>query len=317
MWKEKIEEAHKLIRNEIRQTPLEYSGPLSEMCGAEVFLKLENYQLSGSFKIRGVMNKILRLTQEDVSAGLVACSTGNHGAAFAHAVDKFGYKGLLFLPDNVSKAKLEALKHYQVNIDFHGDDCVLTEAHARKYAQDHNLKLIHPYNDEEVVCGQGTIGYEVTKELKKLPDAIIAPIGGGGLIAGIGAYLKSTGDVNVIGCQPVNSAVMHESLKAGKIVELESLDTLSDATSGGVEEDSITFKMCQDFVDEIYLSDEQEIGTAIRLLVENHQMIVEGSAAMTLATLINHADLFKSKTVVLVLSGKKLTSEQLVGCLTQ
>lgn len=317
MWKIKIEDAHQLIRKEIRITPLEYSPAFSKLTGAKVFLKLENYQISGSFKLRGVMNKALRLSEEEIGSGLVACSTGNHGAAFAHAVDKFGYKGLLFLPENVSKAKLEALKSYKVALDFHGNDCVLTEAHARSYAKEHGQALLHPYNDEEIVCGQGTIGKEIVDQLVALPDAVIAPVGGGGLIAGVGAYLKSVGDTEVIGCQPVNSAVMYESLKAGKILDLESFETLSDATAGGIEQDSITFKLCQDYVDEIYLMTESHIQSAIKLLVEKHQMIVEGAAAMTLATLIENSDLFKGKTVVLILSGKKLTSEQLVRCLKE
>ncbi len=315
MWKDKIEDAHELIKEEIRTTPLEYSPAFSKLTGAEVFLKLENYQLSGSFKLRGVINKTLRLSEEEINSGLVACSTGNHGAAFAHSVDKFGYNGLLFLPENVSKAKLEALKHYRVNIDVHGRDCVLTEAHARSYAKEHGQVLLHPYNDEEIVCGQGTLGKEIVDQLNSLPDAIIAPVGGGGLIAGVGAYLKSVGDAKVIGCQPVNSAVMYESLKAGKIMDLESFDTLSDATAGGIEQNSITFEMCQDFVDEIYLIPEDHIRGAIKLLVEKHQMIVEGAAAMTLGTLIENGDLFKGKSVVLILSGKKLTSDQLISCL--
>ncbi len=154
MWKDKIESAYKLIGKEIRQTPLEYSHPLSQLTGVDVFLKLENYQLSGSFKLRGVMNKILHLSDDEINARLVACSTGNHGAAFAHAVDKFGFNGLLFLPEDVSKAKLQALKHYRVDLEFHGNDCVLTEAHARRYANEHNQVLVHPYNDEKVICGQ-------------------------------------------------------------------------------------------------------------------------------------------------------------------
>ena len=311
MWKDKIENAHKLIGEEIRYTPLEYSAFISKLTGSEVYLKLENYQLSGSFKIRGVMNKVLRLTEKETDAGLVACSTGNHGAAFAHAMDKFGYHGILFLPNNVSKAKLEAIKHYKVDLQFYGDDCVVTEAYARNYAEEHGHTLVHPYNDEEVICGQGTIGHEISQQLNGLPDVVIAPVGGGGLIAGLGAYFKSNGSTEVIGCQPVNSAVMFESLKAGEILELESKETLADATAGGVEQDSITFEMCRDFVDDIYLATEDEICSAINLIVENHQMIVEGAAAMTIASLLNQTNQFKGKNVVLILSGRKLSLHDL------
>ncbi len=316
MWKDRIEEAHQLIKKEIRETPLEYSPSFSKLTGAKVYLKLENYQLSGSFKLRGVMNKILRLSKDEVIAGLVACSTGNHGAAFAHAVHKFGYKGLLFLPENVSKAKLDALKYYKVDLDFYGNDCVLTESHARRFAVDHNHTLVHPYNDEQIVCGQGTIGCEIVEQLNSLPDAVIAPVGGGGLISGLGAYFKSLGELKVIGCQPINSAVMSESLKAGKILELESNDTLSDATAGGVEHDSITFAMCQELLDETILISEAQIRDAIKLIVKDHQMIVEGAAAMTLAALIEKNEFFAGKTVVLVFSGKKISEDHLISCLT-
>ena len=315
MWKETIDKAHQLIQSEIRATPLEFSHPLSELTGAEVFLKLENYQLSGSFKLRGVMNKMLSLDRKEIDAGLVACSTGNHGAAFAHAVHKFSYKGLLFLPHNVSKAKLEALNHYNVELDFHGTDCVVTEAHARTYAEKHHQTLFHPYNDEEIIAGQGTVAKEIVDELEIHPDVVVAPIGGGGLISGLGVYLKEVGNTKVVGCQPINSAVMYESLKAGQILELESKDTLSDATAGGVEENSLTFDICANVVDEIHLIPEDQIKEGVRLLVTHHQMIVEGAAAMTLASLLTNKAKYAGQKVVLVLSGKKLTAAQLASCL--
>jgi len=316
MWKEKIKQAHSLIKKEIRQTPLEYSPSLSKLSGAEVFLKLENYQLSGSFKIRGVMNKLLSLTDAELQKGLVACSTGNHGAAFAYALDKFDYEGLLFLPTNVSKTKLEALRNYEVELDFFGEDCVDTEQHGRNYALSHDKIFFSPYNDETIVAGQGTIGFEIINQMEHPPDAVIAPVGGGGLISGLGVFLKGCdSNIQVIGCQPINSAVMHESLKVGRVVELESLPTLSDATAGGIEKDSITFEMCQQFVDDIILLPEEDIKTAIKLLVKHHQMIVEGAAAMTLATLLSQPNQFRGKKVVLILSGKKLSETDLLKSL--
>lgn len=314
MWIERIKEAHRSIKDEVRATPLEYSPVLSQRSGANVYLKLENYQVTGSFKIRGVMNKLASLSEQDIENGLVACSTGNHGAAFAYAVDKFGYDGLLFLPHNVSKAKLEALKYYNVDLDFFGDDCVVTEDHARRVAAEQGKPLIHPYNDPDVVSGQGTIALEIMEQSPFKPDRVIVPIGGGGMISGIASYLKEHDPaINVIGCQPENSAVMKRSLAAGQIIEEESLPTLSDATAGGIEANSITFDLCQQFVDGIHLITEAEIRDGIRDMIKYHHMVVEGAAAMTVATLLKHK--YVGENVVLIICGKKISLEQLKSCL--
>ncbi|MEQ9426772.1 MAG: threonine/serine dehydratase [Cyclobacteriaceae bacterium] len=306
MWKQRIQSAHQLIKPEIRETPLDYSPALSKLTGAEVYLKLENQQVSGSFKIRGVMNKILRLSDEEKSKGLVACSTGNHGAAFAHAVHKFGLEGILFLPETVSKAKLDALKHYNVELAFHGTDAVDTEHHARKYAEENDKVLVHPYNDPKTVEGQGTIAAEILNQLEDV-EAIITPVGGGGLIAGVAAYAKEVNpSIQIIGAQPVNSAVMKRSIEAGEILDDDDTPTISDATAGGMEKDSITFPICQELVDDFILVDESEIKAAISLFVQHEYMIVEGASALTLGALIKEKDTFKGKSVVLVVTGKKL-----------
>ncbi|MDA0196305.1 MAG: pyridoxal-phosphate dependent enzyme [Bacteroidetes bacterium] len=312
MWKERIDSAYSRIQSEINKTPLEYSYPLSHLSKANVYLKLENYQISGSFKIRGVLNKLLSLETGQIEKGLVACSTGNHGAAFAYALKKFGHQGILFLPTNTSRAKIEALHYYDVDLQFHATDCVITEGYSREYAKTHNKPLIHPYNDMEVLVGQGTIAREVLDQSNFNADVIIVPVGGGGLISGIATYFKEVSpDTEVVGAQPENSAVMFESIKHGHIVDDDNRVTISDATAGGIEKDSITFEICRDMVDYFELINEDDIRKGLKLLIEHHQMIVEGAAALTVAALLKNSSRFKNKNVILILTGKRISNSLL------
>jgi len=312
MWKERIDRAYLGIQSEIDLTPLEYSYPLSQLSGANVYLKLENYQVSGSFKIRGVLNKLHSLSPDQIEKGLVACSTGNHGAAFAHALKKLGHQGVLFLPTNTSKAKIEALEYYDVELWFHGNDCVITEGYSREYAKNKGKALIHPYNDVDVLVGQGTIAREILEQSTFNIDAIIIPIGGGGLISGIATYFKEVNpDTEIIGTQPKNSAVMFESIKHGHVVDDDERMTISDATAGGIEKNSITFELCRDMVDRYELINEADIRKGLKLLIEHHQMIVEGAAALTVAALLKNSSRLEEKNVILVLTGKRISNSLL------
>ena len=308
---EEISEASKRIRAYIRMTPLEYSPHLSSLGSGKVYLKLENFQVTGSFKIRGAFNKILSLSEEEKEKGVVTASTGNHGVAVAYALQKLKYKGIIFLPENASPAKLEDLKFYDVELRFHGKDCVETENYARRFASEKGMTYLPPYNDVKIVAGQGTVGVEIAEQIKNV-DSVLVPVGGGGLVSGIALYLKSINpDIEIIGCQPLNSPVMYESIKAGKIVEMESKPTLSDGTAGGIEKGAITFEICQKYVDDFILVTEEEIKNAIRLVVEKHHMIVEGAAALSVASYLKEKERFMGKKVVLVLSGCRLSSNTL------
>ncbi len=309
--KKEVLEAERRIRKYIRVTPVEYSPYFSQIGDCSVFLKLENIQLSGSFKLRGVMNKLLSLTKRQRGTGLVTASTGNHGAAFAYGLKKLGLKGAIYLPINASRVKIEALRHYGIELKFQGTDCVETEAFARRTANEKNFLYISPYNDLKVIAGQGMIAVELLKQVKKL-DAIFVPIGGGGLISGIGGYLKSEDKrIEIIGCQPENSPVMVESIKAGKIIEMDSKPTISDGTAGGIEQGSITFGLCRSYVDDFVLVSEEEIKEAIRLLIEKHHLLVEGSGALSVASFIKTRKRFRKKNVVLILSGARIGPDQL------
>ena len=310
-------EAEERIRKHIRETPVEYSPYFSESGNCAVYLKLENIQLSGSFKLRGTMNKILSLTKKEREKYIITASSGNHGAAFAYVLKKLGLKGTIYLPEIATQTKIEALRYYGVDLKLHGTDCVKTEIHARETAKKNNLIYIPPYNDPKIIGGQATIGIELQRQIKKI-DAVLVPVGGGGLISGIAGYLKSTDkNIEIIGCQPENSAVMYESIKAGKIVEMESKPTISDGSAGGIEQGSVTFDICKNYVDDFILVSEEEIKEAIKLFIEKHYMIIEGAAALSLASYLKIKERFKDKNVVLIISGAKISLDQLKEVLCQ
>ena len=303
---EACEVAHRRIAPHIVQTPLEPSPELSRRLGAEVFLKLENLQTSGSFKLRGVLNKILSLPASDLKRPLVAASSGNHGAAFAYALEIFGLTGRLFSPRTISQTKLDWLRQSGVPLELVGDDTVEAELAARAHAVERKCKLIPPYNDYDIVVGQATIGVELARDVAVL-DAVLVPVGGGGLISGIGAYLKAVAPRTVvIGCQPANSAVMHHSLQAGRIVKEESLPTLADGTAGGIEAGSITFGLCRKVVDEFVLLSEEEIAAAMVLVRRYHGVDIEGAAALSVAAACKLRERFRCQRVALIISGGRV-----------
>jgi threonine dehydratase len=314
--KKEVLQAEKRIRGHIRETPLEPSPHLSQLADARVYLKLESSQITGSFKLRGALNKFLSLTAEQQEEEVITASSGNHAAALAYTLHKFGGKGVIYLPENVSPAKVEALQPYGIELKFFGDDCIQSETLARETAIKTDRIFISPYNDPKVIGGQGTIGIELLRQMDNL-DAVLVPVGGGGLISGIAGYLKAVNkNIEVIGCQPQNSAVMHASIQAGKILELESKPTLADGTAGGLEPDAVTFDICRNFVDDFILVSEPEIKNAIILSVEKHQLLIEGAAALSIAAFMKDQKRFAGKNVVLIISGKKISLELLKEILT-
>lgn len=304
-------EAEQRIRSHIRETPSEPSLYLGQVGSCEVFLKLENLQITGSFKLRGAANKVLSLNQEELQKGLITASSGNHGFAFAYLIDRFGLSGTIFLPETASESKLESLRYYDVNLELHGHDCILAETAARKAANESSQVFISPYNDIKIVGGQATIGIELLSQLDKI-DAVFVPIGGGGLISGIAGFLKaSNSGTAIIGCQPENSPVMYESIKAGRIIDMESKPTISDGTAGGIEKDTITFEICRELVDGYVLVSEDEIKDAIRLMLQKHQMLIEGAAALSVAAFLKTKNKYVGKRVALIISGAKISQDQL------
>jgi len=299
---QEVFKAEKRIRKFIQKTPLEFSPYLSKLCNCNVYLKLESEQLTGSFKIRGAFNKLL-LCINEFNNGFITASTGNHGKAVAYVSKMLNIKGTVFVPTKVSKTKLESIKFYEINIKKFDGTSGETEIHARKISEKQRIPFISPYNDIDIVAGQGTVGFEIWKQLPEI-DVILACIGGGGLISGIAGYLKHKNkSIKVLGCEPKNSCAMSASIKAGQVIEVEHKPTLSDGSAGGVEPDSITFDFCKNYVDEYVQVSEKEIKNGMVFMIEKHHKIIEGAAAVPLASLIKKKTSFPNKNVVVVLSG--------------
>ena len=306
-----IEQAETRIRPHIRQTVLEYSPTLSQQSGAEVYCKLENLQYTGSFKVRGAMNKLLSLADTERGRGVVAASTGNHGAAVAFSMKKLDMPGIIFVPENADPSKIAILEQFDTEVRFFGTDCAETEVHARQYAAKRGMTYVSPYNDPQIIGGQGTVGLELEQQLGSI-DAVFVSLGGGGLISGIAGYLKQRNpSVEIVGGSPENSQVMIQSLEAGKILDIPSLPTLSDGTAGGIEEGAITFALCQGLVDTCLTVTEDEISAGLLLFMRAHRMMIEGAAAVAIASFLKVSERFKDKTVVLIICGANIGLETL------
>ncbi len=309
--KDAILTAHERIRAFIRETPLDYSIYLSHLTGCQVYFKSENLQYTGSFKIRGALNKLLTLNMEQRSQGVITASSGNHGAAVAFGMNKLHIAGMVFVPENASKIKVENIRNYGVPIEFYGNDMMHTELFAMEYAKRHKMVYVSPYNDIDVICGQGTIATEIIAQMNQI-DAVFIPVGGGGLISGIGSFLKTVHPhIQIIGCLPENSPVMAESIKSGHIIEMTTSETICDATAGGVDPHTMTLNLCQQYVDEYILVTENEIKNAILNVMQMQHQMIEGAAGVALAAFLKNADRFLNKNIIIILSGANISFETL------
>lgn len=299
------------IKPYIWTTSVEYSPLLSRLTGARVWLKNESLQRTGSFKIRGAANFILDLSRELQQRGLVTASTGNHALAFATIVDELKLPGKIYLPETASQEKIARLREFEVELVQIGDDCLHAEIAAIAEAVKAGATYVSPYNHPEIIAGQGTIGLEL---IEQLPDvtAVFCPVGGGGLCSGVGAVMKEwKTECSLIGCQPVNSKVMHDSIEAGEILDIPSEPTLSDGTAGGMEAKAITFEYCQQLIDSFCLITEDQIKQAIRMIAKEHQLLIEGSAALSVAGALQMAGRLDNRTVVLILTGRHISYDSL------
>tara|TARA_Y100000758_G_scaffold187281_1_gene133367 strand:+ start:1640 stop:2593 length:954 start_codon:yes stop_codon:yes gene_type:complete len=311
--KESCQTAYNNIKKHIVKTPLIHSKNLSSISNTNVFLKLENFQHTGSFKLRGAMNKILNLPDKSIS--VVAASSGNHGAAVAYSLRNLKMKGLVYVPENAVSSKVKLMKKYGVEIRYSGNDCLIAESSAISYAEENNLSFVSPYNDIDVISGQGTIGVEMINQMKDL-DVVFITVGGGGLISGVGGYLKSiNSNIKIIGCSPENSPVMKVSLNKGKIIEFDSLPTLSEGSAGGIERDSITYNFCEEFIDDFYLVSEEEIAENIKFFIANEKLLIEGAAAVSVAAFLKNKKLFKGMNVGIVICGGNIGNDTLKSIL--
>ena len=296
------------IKNYIEKTPLKHSERLSKETNSNIFLKLENLQKTGSFKARGALNKILNINSTEK---VVAASSGNHGAAVSYALSKKNMIGTIYVPKNVKKSKVKNIESFGSKVIKFGDDCLDAENEAIRLCKENNLTFVSPYNDYDIISGQGTIGVEILEQNTNI-DTVFITVGGGGLISGISSYIKSINpDIKVIGCSPINSSIMINSIKEGKIVNTESKDTLSDGSAGGVEEGSITFNMCKELIDDFCLVSEEEIALQIKNALNIDKMSIEGSAAVAIASAIKMKSHIENKNVAIIICGGNIGSDTL------
>ena len=296
------------IKNYIEKTPLKHSERLSKETNSNIFLKLENLQKTGSFKARGALNKILNINSTEK---VMAASSGNHGAAVSYALSKKNMIGTIYVPKNVKKSKVKNIESFGSKVIKFGDDCLDAENEAIRLCKENNLTFVSPYNDYDIISGQGTIGVEILEQNSNI-DTVFITVGGGGLISGISSYIKSINpDIKVIGCSPINSSIMINSIKEGKIVNTESKDTLSDGSAGGVEEGSITFNMCKELIDDFCLISEEEIVLQIKNALNIDKMRIEGSAAVAIASAIKMKSHIENKNVAIIICGGNIGSDTL------
>ena len=304
-------QAAERIVDQVERTALQQSTAFSSQLNANVYFKLENLQTTGSFKLRGATNRLMTLSEDERAKGCVTASSGNHGAAVACAMQKLGASGIIFVPEQTSAAKVEKIKSYGGNVQFFGTDGLDTEQHARECAEQQGMLYLSPYNDEQVVAGQGTCGIELLQQLPDV-DAVFIAVGGGGLIGGIGSVLKAHNpDIKVYGCQPAASAVMAHSVAAGEILDLPSDPTLSDGTAGGIEAGAITFPLNQLVVDEFVTVDEAQIAAAMRQYMDTEGQTIEGAAGVAIAGLLARATELTDKQVAVIICGGNVSDETL------
>jgi threonine dehydratase len=302
-------EAIERCQDHLSPTPLEYSMYLSEKIDGEVWLKLDSMQRTSSFKFRGAINKILSLTEAELDKGIVSASTGNYALAVAEAVKIRKHRATIYIAEDIESSRLELLRSHGLDLVIHGKLAWDAEKEARRVAEEQDKIYVSPYNDPIVVGGQGTCGYEISKQLPGV-DAALFACGAGGLLTGSAGWLKSHNpEVEAFGVSPENSPVMYESMRTNKMVEMETFPTLADTCGGGVDLDSITLELCQRYVDEIMLLTETEIEESIRLLFEQHRLVVEGSGALGVGGLLKRKEPFKGKKVVAVVCGRNVDLE--------
>ncbi|HWR63886.1 MAG TPA: threonine ammonia-lyase [Candidatus Thermoplasmatota archaeon] len=297
-----IKEAYQILQPKIRKTPLERSKTFSNLLKANVYLKEENLQTTGSFKIRGAYNKIYHLTEKEKKQGVVCASAGNHAQGVAHASTLMGVKSTVYMPIYTSPAKVIATKSYGAHVVLEGATYDDAADAAKKYAEEKKLTFVHAFNDDYVIAGQGTIGIEIFEELPTV-DAVIIPIGGGGLIGGIALALKTLKPtVQIIGVEAEGAQSMKLSLEQHKIIPLKSIMTIADGIAVKTPKD-LTFALAQQYVDEVVTVKDEEIANALYLLLQRTKLVVEPAGAVGLAALISKKISYPKKNIVAILSG--------------
>lgn len=298
----RIKQARSRIHSVVRHTPVEQFHFRSAQSG--VLFKLECLQVTGSFKIRGAMARMTALADGERSRGVLTVSAGNHGLAVAHCSARLGAPATVVVPENASRTKVEAIRRYGARLIKAGASYDEAEAAARQMQRETGLVFVSPYNDPDVIAGQGTVGLEILEDVPDV-EAVVVPVGGGGLIAGVALALKAENPaIKVYGVEPSASPTMWSALAAGHIVEIREEQTIADGLAGNIEPESMTFPIVQRFADGMILVDEAAIRKAIAQIALNEHFIIEGSAAAAVAALSDPR--LNNLRVVAILTGRNI-----------
>lgn len=309
-----VERAARHLRDHLRPTPLQYSPALSQRTGARVHLKLESVQAVRSFKVRGALNKLMRMGPERRAAGVITASAGNHGMGVAYAAAEFGVPATVYVPNHANPLKVEAVKRLGALVEAAGNSYGEAYLAAVEEQKKTGATFVHAYEDPDVVAGQGTIALELLDDLEEL-DTVVVPIGGGGLIGGIALYLKSRRpSIRVIGVEPAGADAMRRSLNAGSVVTLERVDTIADGLAASAP-GRLTLYLAQRHVDKVVTVGEGEMMEAIRLLFEWEHVLAEPAGAAATAALLHHLEPKPTERVVVIVSGGNVTNEVLLRAL--
>jgi len=306
-----VREARERVDDVARHTPLERSRTFSEMSGADVHLKLENFQRTGAFKIRGAMNRIATLSESERDAGVVTASAGNHAQGVALAADRAGVDATVVMPKFAPVSKVKATRGYGASVRLEGVDYDEAQAYAHELERQEDRTYVHAFDDPVVMAGQGTLGLEIVDDCPDL-DTVVVPIGGGGLISGVAVAIKEQlPDARVVGVQAEGAASAAASLSAGEVTEIDSVDTIAD----GIATRSVgerTLEVMAEYVDEVVTVDDREIALALTLLLERSKTLVEGAGAVALAAVLSEAFAYDDdETVVAALCGGNIDLNRL------
>lgn len=294
--------AQQRMKGVTKVTSLSPTKSFSRIAGANIFLKLENLQAAGSFKVRGAYNKMATLTKEERQRTIVAASAGNHAQGVAYSAAQLGLNSTIFMPTFTPPLKVIATKSYGANIIFAGDTFDDAFVASQEYCKEQNATYIHAFNDPQIIAGQGVVGLEIFQQLPDV-DIVVVPIGGGGLISGIAIALKEMNPkIKIVGVEAENAASMYQSRKAGKVVALPHVHTIADGIAVKRPGD-LTFQIIQNYVDELVTVSESEIAHATYLLLQRGKMLAEPSGVASLAAAINHKFKAQGKNIVPIISG--------------
>ena len=311
-------EARGRIRSYVVKSPLKPSFELGRRCGGQVFLKLENMQATGSFKIRGAANAILKLSEQGGAAGVVAASSGNHGRAVAYVAQQLGMASTICMTNLVPEDKIRGIREFGADVVLHGDDQNQAVKMALRVAEERDFKLIPPFDDALIISGQGTIGLEI---LEQMPDieVLVVPVSGGGLMSGIATAARAIQpSMEIIGVTTRYDAAIYESIRAGRLTMVGERPSIADALPGPIPLDNrYTFRICRDLVDEIFPVADEAIAHAMRFAIDHEKVVLEGGGAIGIAHVLENSSKWRGRKVAVVCSGNNVSRERLESIFDQ